>query len=453
VLCVVTHQGSQLDGIGCFGSINALDARDGCGNPLCAWYLVSYAQYSTWQTTLAHELSAQDEPRKLAAMDHSADNDQSDPAVKQHAEAQDGAAGDVATATGSASPAAAQAASAVEPLVFGELEDEDEKFHTPLTGSRASSGNLDTPPAAELAAFHIGSSTTAAPSVLSEAAVADAAAVLTSSSSATAETGSTAEQQHPSLQAGDSAEAGTSAGAATVERDIAAVEDAQPPQLSPAAAAAAADASKADAGVISQQQQVWSQGSGLVTLSQLAAGQAGKSDNGHSSGSGSDSESDNDSQSEVEYADYQLAGAAAAGEAGNTNVAATAAAGAMAADQAEPHMAGAAVTTPSSVSSSNAAPATQVTQQQQQQQQQQEAANRSRSSSPLQHQRLQHIQQEQQQHRRALSPPRSPLSPRSPASGLERSASWQLQHAAAAAAGTAAHAAPPRSDLHLARLG
>lgn len=36
--------------------------------------------------------------------------------------------------------------------------------------------------------------------------------------------------------------------------------------------------------------------------------------------------------------------------------------------------------------------------------------------------------------------------------GLERAPSWQLQHAAATAAGTAAHPAPPRSDMDLAKL-
>lgn len=68
-----------------------------------------------------------------------------------------------------------------------------------------------------------------------------------------------------------------------------------------------------------------------------------------------------------------------------------------------------------------------------------------------------HNQQHDQLHQ--LPSPKSPLSVaslgslRSPrAAGIERTASWQLQHAAAAAAGTATHPAPPRSDLHLTRL-
>lgn len=50
-----------------------------------------------------------------------------------------------------------------------------------------------------------------------------------------------------------------------------------------------------------------------------------------------------------------------------------------------------------------------------------------------------------------VSPPCSPVAVHGSA-GLERAASWQLQHAAAAAAGTAAHPAPPRSDMDLAKL-
>jgi len=50
-----------------------------------------------------------------------------------------------------------------------------------------------------------------------------------------------------------------------------------------------------------------------------------------------------------------------------------------------------------------------------------------------------------------LSPPCSPVAVHGSA-GLERAASWQLQHAAAAAAGTAAHPAPPRSDMDLTKL-
>jgi hypothetical protein len=50
-----------------------------------------------------------------------------------------------------------------------------------------------------------------------------------------------------------------------------------------------------------------------------------------------------------------------------------------------------------------------------------------------------------------LSPPGSPVKYHSDG-GLERAPSWQLQHAAAAAAGTAAHPAPPRSDMDLTRL-
>jgi hypothetical protein len=50
-----------------------------------------------------------------------------------------------------------------------------------------------------------------------------------------------------------------------------------------------------------------------------------------------------------------------------------------------------------------------------------------------------------------LSPPCSPIKTHS-SGGLDRAPSWQLQHAAAAAAGTAAHPAPPRSDMDLTRL-
>jgi hypothetical protein len=56
-------------------------------------------------------------------------------------------------------------------------------------------------------------------------------------------------------------------------------------------------------------------------------------------------------------------------------------------------------------------------------------------------------QQQQESASTQLSPPCSPG-----ASGLDRAASWQLQHAAAAAAGTAAHPAPPRSDIDLTKL-
>lgn len=47
----------------------------------------------------------------------------------------------------------------------------------------------------------------------------------------------------------------------------------------------------------------------------------------------------------------------------------------------------------------------------------------------------------------AAAAPHSPV-----AGGLDRSHSWQLQHAAAEAAGTAPHPAPPRSDIDLAKL-
>jgi hypothetical protein len=48
-------------------------------------------------------------------------------------------------------------------------------------------------------------------------------------------------------------------------------------------------------------------------------------------------------------------------------------------------------------------------------------------------------------------PPLSPIQTHG-SGGLDRAPSWQLQHAAAAAAGTAAHPAPPRSDMDLAKL-
>lgn len=51
-----------------------------------------------------------------------------------------------------------------------------------------------------------------------------------------------------------------------------------------------------------------------------------------------------------------------------------------------------------------------------------------------------------------LSPPCSPIKTQHSSGGLDRAPSWQLQHAAAAAAGTAAQPAPPRSDMDLAKL-
>jgi ribosomal protein L9 len=81
----------------------------------------------------------------------------------------------------------------------------------------------------------------------------------------------------------------------------------------------------------------------------------------------------------------------------------------------------------------------------QQQQQQQDEQQQEQQPQPDKHQ--QQLQQRSVQN----SPVTSPRSDQH-ATGLERAASWQLQHAAAAAAGTAAHPAPPRSDMHLTRL-
>lgn len=349
---------------------------------------------------------------------------------------------------------------ACEGLVFGELEDEEE-FKTPLAASRSSStgaadavqglqgsssnghvakhtvdGAADSDALASAleqvqlqqqeqhtapepaAADDLGQSVDNPTAVSSGAEqVQDVSGTSTPSAAADAHevhTAAASLEHEPAGQQGTQDHNVAAAPSSSVQRPSAHADasdgDQQAPQLQTAGTPAGTPAGPKQTNSHKRQSslpepQVWREGSGLVTLA--VPGQQ------HSSvGTGSEDDSD----SEPSWAAYQLSAAAAAATSTTADTAAPVVSpfGAVPAAAAAPE------------DSSSPSPVTAL--------------------SPRQQQQLQQT-------------PRSPLSmvslgslgsPRG--SGGERTASWQLQHAAAAAAGTAAHPAPPRSDMQLTRL-
>lgn len=350
--------------------------------------------------------------------------------------------------------AAGHASDAYEELVFGELEqEEDEEFKTPLAASRSSSvagdvtsryQSVTTEQATDKTGYTAADANSLATaltqvqlqqeanpetagngvaSTVQEPSVADEDA--SSSQSATSEHLADAISAHSQTLA----DAPATAESAVVDASDAApvVEvSAATPASSTAIAADAVNGTvgapqleaAADAAGTKQQRpqhqrhpslpepQVWREGSGMVTL--RSPGQQ------HSStGTGSD---DGDSDSEASWGIHEHAAVASAAADPST------AAGAAAVES--PFLT---ARVASAAESSAAGPAVSTT-----------SSNRS------------HQQRQAPQSPVSMVSLGSLGSPRAP--GVERTASWQLQHAAAAAAGTAAHPAPPRSDLQLTRL-
>lgn len=315
-------------------------------------------------------------------------------------------------------------------LVFGEVE--DEVFSTPLAVTRASSRAVETPHSADDATFHSPHSTsppghTPAGNAAELAAAAlqqqfPEASIATDSTASAGEpsTGAAADQTVELLEHASEVNVSTSDSG---DKDDA--SSTPEPHLEPAAPAAAVTDSPTTAAADSDRQTAavadaaeltavaGSSGSGLLSLAELTLNSSSNSSSRDQAVSQMQPNSPS-SPSAMSSTSSDTAAPATA------NAAAAAAEWAVAGDSADASAsqpAAAAAVTGSSLAASPAAA----------------GSPRGRGSTVR------------------LSPPCSPIKTHS-SGGLDRAPSWQLQHAAAAAAGTAAHPAPPRSDMDLTRL-